>query len=467
MTATLDAPVSTPTGAGTSLNKATAELEALLKAVPTETPTGAVPWPQVLIEGEEKSGKSWILAEFTGSNKVGRAFWLEFGFEGTAHQYGAVPGANYEIVPFSDLADFMEKLVWLRRVGMAARAAGEPPIVVCIDSMSAEWRNLGNLAKWRARQSRKNQAILRRDPNAEINAGPNYWNPVIDKHYEILNLLAKIPGIVAYTARGRDVAAMGDDGNPTGDKVWSTQAQKDLAFDSTAVLRVRRSATGRRPKVEVVGCRSVFAGVQSEDEAVAVPAGRNPLEWLIFEHMKCDPDKAYCREVRRDGADEDREEENRRLAERDARAQGNGRPPETAEQGQRRQERRVERVRAGAPPAGGGGAPAAQGGTRTAGMPVEQMTSEQLRTAINAGLIHLEVMAGVDQRRLVADVLKRPVRAGVSDLMPIEELRTILTELRNYSAMPKDKRRELIAAAIEQATQDEARAEEEASGEAK
>ncbi|WP_372672616.1 hypothetical protein [Amycolatopsis kentuckyensis] len=458
MTATLDAPVSTPTGAGTSLDKATAELERLLKAVPTETPTGAVPWPMVLVEGEEKAGKSWVLAEFTGSEKVGRAFWLEFGFEGTAHQYGAVPGANYEIVPFANLADFMEKLSWLRRVGLAARAAGEPPIVVCIDSMSGEWRSLGALAKWRARQSKKNQAILRRDPNAEINAGPNYWNPVIDKHYEILNLLAAIPGIVVYTARGRDVAAMGDDGNPTGEKIWSTQAQKDLAFDSTAVLRVRRSTSGRRPKVEVVGCRSVFAGIQSDEEAVATPASQNPLEWLIFDYMKCDPDKAYCREVRRDGADEDREEENRRLAERDARAQGVGRPPEPAEQRDQRQERRVARVRADTPP------PTPQGGTATKGKPVESMTSEQLRAAIGAGLTHLEVMDRTAQRLLLSDVVKRRV-PGVNDLMPIGDLRTILTELRNYSAMPESERREVIAAAIEQATQDEARADEEASGE--
>ncbi|RSN38534.1 hypothetical protein DMC64_41440 [Amycolatopsis sp. WAC 04197] len=447
MTATLDAPGSTPTGAGTSLDKATAELERLLKLVPTETPTGAVPWPMVLVEGEEKAGKSWLLAEFTGSEKVGRAFWLEFGFEGTAQQYGAVPGANYQVVNFTNLADFMERLAWLRHVGKAALAAGEKPILVCIDSMSGEWKALGALAKWRARQSKKNRAILRQDPNAEINAGPNYWNPVIDKHYEILNLLAAIPGIVVYTARGRDVSAIGDDGNPTGEKVWSTQAQKDLSFDSTAILRVRRGTRGRRAKVEVVGCRSVFAGIQSEDEAVEPPKDRNPLEWLIFDYMKCDPVKAYSREVRRDGADEDRAEESRRLAERDARAQGDGRPPQNRQQAQQRPQR---------PPA----APA-QASADTQGKPVTEMTGEQLLVAIKAGLEYLEVRDLENQIRVLADVVKHPVENP--NLLTMEDRRLILTTLREYSALEKDQRQEIIAAAIEQAIQDEASAEDDAS----
>jgi hypothetical protein len=173
--------------------------------------------------------------------------------------------------------------------------------------------------------------------------------------------------------------------------------------------------------------------------------------------MKCDPDKAYCREVRRDGADEDREEENRLLAERDARAQGVGRPPERPEEQQARQERR-QRREAAKRPAAPDAAP--QGGTPTKGMPVEQMTSEQLRAAIGVGLTHLEVMDKLDRQRLISDVLKRPV-PGI-EMLSITDRRTILTELRNYSAMSVETRRELIAAAIEQAIQDQARAEHEA-----
>ena len=63
----------------------------------TRKPTGAVPWPLVLIEGEEKAGKTWACAEFTASPKVGRCFWIDLG-EGAADEYGAIPGADYEVV---------------------------------------------------------------------------------------------------------------------------------------------------------------------------------------------------------------------------------------------------------------------------------------------------------------------------------------------------------------------------------
>ena len=38
----------------------------------TRKPTGAVPWPCVLLEGEEKAGKTWALAELSGSERVGQ-----------------------------------------------------------------------------------------------------------------------------------------------------------------------------------------------------------------------------------------------------------------------------------------------------------------------------------------------------------------------------------------------------------
>lgn len=63
----------------------------------TRRPTGAVSWPLILIEGEEKAGKTWSCAELTASDKVGRCYWIDMG-EGAADEYGAIPGADYEIV---------------------------------------------------------------------------------------------------------------------------------------------------------------------------------------------------------------------------------------------------------------------------------------------------------------------------------------------------------------------------------
>ncbi|MFD6811895.1 hypothetical protein, partial [Streptomyces anthocyanicus] len=63
----------------------------------TRKPTGIVPWPLVLIEGEEGSGKSYSAAEFSASDLIGQTYWIDLA-EGSADEYAAIEGADYEIV---------------------------------------------------------------------------------------------------------------------------------------------------------------------------------------------------------------------------------------------------------------------------------------------------------------------------------------------------------------------------------
>ena len=63
----------------------------------TRKPTGRVPWPCILLEGEEKSGKSWALAQFSSSDRIGTLYWIDLN-EGAGDEYGAIPGATYELV---------------------------------------------------------------------------------------------------------------------------------------------------------------------------------------------------------------------------------------------------------------------------------------------------------------------------------------------------------------------------------
>ena len=49
-------------------------------------PTGAVPYPVILIEGEEKAGKSYAAALLSTSPRVGATYWLDLG-EGSADEY--------------------------------------------------------------------------------------------------------------------------------------------------------------------------------------------------------------------------------------------------------------------------------------------------------------------------------------------------------------------------------------------
>src|SRR4051812_4000991 len=63
----------------------------------TRKPTGRVPWPCVLLEGEEKAGKSWALAQLSASDRIGALYWIDLN-EGAGDEYGAIPGATYELV---------------------------------------------------------------------------------------------------------------------------------------------------------------------------------------------------------------------------------------------------------------------------------------------------------------------------------------------------------------------------------
>ena len=65
--------------------------------IKTRKPTGKAPWPMLLLAGVQKSGKSYACAAFSASDLIDRTFYIEVG-EGSADQYGALPGARYEIV---------------------------------------------------------------------------------------------------------------------------------------------------------------------------------------------------------------------------------------------------------------------------------------------------------------------------------------------------------------------------------
>ena len=103
----------------------------------TRQPTGAVPWPLTLVEGGEKSGRTWACALLTKSPKVGRCLWIDFG-EGRADEYGAIPGVKYEVVVHDGTwASFYGAVVDASEAAGKAQANGEPPVVLIIDNMTA------------------------------------------------------------------------------------------------------------------------------------------------------------------------------------------------------------------------------------------------------------------------------------------------------------------------------------------
>lgn len=259
----------------------------------TRKPTGAVPYPLVLIEGGEKTGKSYACAALSASKRVGRTFWLDIG-EGAADEYGAIPGADYDILCHDGT---WESIIGQVRAAKAeaqrAAAAGEPPAVLVVDSITAEWELLKDWASDRARKSHTNREKLARDPNAEVTVPMNCWNDAASRHRQLMTLLMTFPGIVAVTARGGEVAAVGGDGKPIeGQKAYRVEGHKSLAYDATVWVRLSHNGAP-----VVVGARSVHHGIRPGIDPRQTLPDDWSLEWLVFDTLRCDPEQAHVRDL--------------------------------------------------------------------------------------------------------------------------------------------------------------------------
>jgi hypothetical protein len=259
----------------------------------TRQPTGRVPWPLILVEGPEKAGKSYAAALLSASDRIGHTYWIDLA-EGSADEYGAIPGARYLVVDhdgtWGQIYGSIEAVYAAAEQAAAARAK---PIVLVVDSMTAEWDMLKDWASNRAKSSSSNRRKLAQDPHAEITVSANYWNDANSRHRKLMRLLMTFPGIVVMTARGKWVAVMGDNGQPIeGKKEYRVEGQKNLAFDASCWVRLDREKPG-----SVIGLRSVHAGIRpGHDDPRPLPADWT-LEWLIFDELKCDPNASQVRDL--------------------------------------------------------------------------------------------------------------------------------------------------------------------------
>lgn len=260
-------------------------------ALKTRVPTGRIPWPLILIEGSEKAGKSWSCAELSASDKVGPTYWIDLG-EGAADEYGAIPGARYQIVEHDgSYGQILAAVEAIKAEAQNVADAGEPPVVLVIDSMTAEWDLLKGIADAKARQrlaKRGRQVAADTEPQISM----DLWNEANSRHRKLMTALMTFPGIVAVTARGKEVAALDTNGRPIeGSKEYKVEGQKNLAFDASVWIRVSRD----HPPL-VVGARSVHAGIRPGVDGPRKVPGLT-LEKVIFEILKCDPSETQVRDV--------------------------------------------------------------------------------------------------------------------------------------------------------------------------
>lgn len=250
----------------------------------TRTPSGRTPWPLILLEGPEKSGKSWMAALLSASPRVGRTIWVELGSEGTADQYGAIPNVRYEVAEHNGTWRGLTTVIRDVREEAAKVPAGEPPMVLVVDTATAEWDLLKSMAETRARGSQYGRKILERDPDADVPVDRGHWTYVTDQHYEsFIEPLKTFPGVVVLIARGKEISATDDKGKPiAGSREYKVEGQKNLAFDCDAWLRLSRSGPPT-----VVGIRSVVHAVRpGRDKPIQDP--EMDLEKLIFTVLGCD-----------------------------------------------------------------------------------------------------------------------------------------------------------------------------------
>lgn len=216
----------------------------------TRKPTGKASWPLVLLAGQQKCGKSFTSARFSASDLIDRTFYIEIG-EGSADQYGAIPGSRYEIVEHDgSWADILAAVEW----AVSQPITNSKPHAIVLDSMTELWGLLSDEQETVAKERGKNTITMDQWTTAK-----KRWRKVIDA--------ARVnPGPVIFTARYNEVTVMRN-GKPTTDKEWKVDAEKNLAYEVDAII------TWKQPREPYInGVRTVAFDVPAGGFAPKDPA---------------------------------------------------------------------------------------------------------------------------------------------------------------------------------------------------
>lgn len=197
----------------------------------TRQPSGKVSYPLVLLAGEAGSGKTWAAVEATAMEEVDRAFFLEIG-ESQADEYGAVPGADFEIIEHSGALGEIRQAIF--DASQVPAEEGKYNLLI-IDSATELWQMLKDEAQAAANARRRG----RRNPNGDYSVSMDLWNRANDTWEGIVRQLRQFPGLVIVTARMKITAIVNDDGQPTGGKDFKIEAQKNLHYRAQAVVEAR------------------------------------------------------------------------------------------------------------------------------------------------------------------------------------------------------------------------------------
>jgi hypothetical protein len=197
-------------------------------------PTGASPWPVMLIAGGPKAPNARVAARASASELIDRTLWLSWR-ERLPDALGATPGARFEIAPHDGtLDDFEDALAFA--IAQPRSKGGKPNLIV-VDG----WQQLGDSI---------------RDWGREAAPDRSYWFAVNERRGAILEALRSHDGPVLLVGR------LGGD---------ATLGAKDLADDVDVLVELDEFGAG-----VVTGTRTEppLHGVEAEFEAETV--------WLLL-----------------------------------------------------------------------------------------------------------------------------------------------------------------------------------------
>lgn len=237
----------------------------------TRKPSGQVAYPLILVEGSEKSGKTFSALSLSSSERVGRCFVFELG-ERAADEYA--PLGDYEIVEHNGTyADLLDQL----RAATREPAEDDRPNMIVIDSASMLWSLLKDQASAAARRSKRAVKILAEDPDADIETTMTYWTTAKERWWTVINLLRGWPGISVMTCRAGEVTKVAHGQPVAGQTEWSRDLEKGTPFAMTAIVRAQHP----KPPV-LVAVQSLSLSLPAK--GMPLPADGS-LETLVFDTL--------------------------------------------------------------------------------------------------------------------------------------------------------------------------------------